>query len=116
MAAIFVALPFVGPAFTMYASSVEFRVAIVGRTEGGARIAVPTFSLVHAFPRSGQPLLMGTEVFRRTTDVSVLRRHLDDVAKVGCHEHRELVNVEVVLTERTRKGTIESRGHATCPR
>lgn len=116
MAALFVALPLVGPAFTMYASFVEFRVTITGRTESGARTSIPTFSLAHAFPRSGRPLLMGTEVFRRTTDVSVLRRHLDDVARVGCHEHRELVEVDVLLTERTGEGTIESRGHATCPR
>ncbi|AKV00018.1 hypothetical protein AKJ09_06681 [Labilithrix luteola] len=114
MAAVFAALPLVGPAFTMYASSVEFRVAIVGRTANGGRFTVPPISLAHAFPPSGRALLMGTEVFRRSTDVAVLRRHLDDVAKVACREHPGFAEFDVALTERTAKGVVESKGQATC--
>lgn len=108
MAAVFVALSATtlalgngGPAFTMYASTVEFRLELVGRARGGGRMALAPSSLAPRLSPSARPFVTGAEHFRRTGDVTVLRRHLKDLGSVACREEGSLAEVEVTLVERS---------------
>lgn len=90
-----------GPAFTMYAKTVEFRLDLVGHDRAGAVQRVAPTSLAALLPPSALPFVAGADHFRRTSDVGVLRRHLPDLARLACHHDETLVDVEVVLVERS---------------
>lgn len=101
-------------AFTMYASSVWFRLDILARgADGRARAIAPTLLAQKVTP-SALPFLAGSDHFRRTYDISALRNHLGDVARLACDD--DAVRVEVTLFERSGDdwAIYEQREHVTC--
>jgi hypothetical protein len=121
IAALFAATPLadllfgVGPAFTMYAASVDYRIELRGR-RGAETVPIPPSALARDLPPSARPFLGGAERFRRTSDVSVLRRHLDDIARLACRHDASFDAVGIVLMERSADRTAERRVSVRCVR
>ncbi len=105
-----------GLAFTMYASSVTYRLALTGTDEEGRRHAIaPTALAMRATP-SAAPFFAGADNLRRTYEVRALRVRLPEVARLACaadggRAHR----VEVLLEEHAADGALRtSRAEAAC--
>jgi hypothetical protein len=115
IAAFVVLLPVLtGARFTMYASSVEFRLEIVARDpSGGARAISPTALAARVGP-SAAPFFAGSDHFRRTYGEVPLRHHLGDVARLACAEDGQAAEIEVVLFERRRGEVRETRERRPC--
>lgn len=103
-----------GPTFTMYASMVNFRLAVVGRALDGRLQSITPASLASALPRSARPFVMGAEHVRHASDVSALRHHLDDLARIACRVHPALAETTVTLVEEQGASTRHTEGHARC--
>jgi hypothetical protein len=84
----------------MYARTVEFRLDIVGRTKNGTPKWIGPSSLASSVLPSVRPFVAGSDHFRRAGDVGVLRRHLEDLARLSCRLDDTLSEVDVTLFER----------------
>ncbi len=84
----------------MYSSTVEFRLELVGTRSDGRQVNVTPTLLAARLPSSARPFLMGADHFRRVGDVSVLKHHLDDLARLCCADGPSFERVEVTLVER----------------
>jgi hypothetical protein len=120
IATAFVALPAVtltlgdgAGAFTMYASTVEFRLDLVAHTRAGATVLLAPTSLASSLPPSARPYVAGADHFRRAGDVRVLRHHLDDLARLACRRDDSLADVAITLVERS--GAVETKSTARVP-
>lgn len=105
--------------FTMYASTVEFRLQLLGSDADGRPRVVPPSSLAFALPPSARGFVAGADHFRRSGGVLSLRRHLGDLGQLACHEQPALTRVTVTLFERSadhRDGTKESSVEVPCSR
>jgi len=107
-AAILVILPLAarlvgwGPTYTMYASSVWFRVDVIAEDAGGHAYPLAPTELAQQVTPSAVPFLAGGDHFRRTYDVAPLRHHLDDLARLACKtQHGRAKAVSMTLFERT---------------
>ena len=98
-----------GPTFSMYASSVEFRLDLVGHARGGGTMVVAPSLLAHALPPSARPFVAGAEHFRRAGDVTVLRRHLGDLGRLACRQEESLAAVDITLVERSERSAGASK-------
>ena len=104
-----------GFAFTMYASSVWFRVDIVATGADGRSFPIaPTALAAHVGP-SAAPFFAGSDHDRRTYDVTPLRTQLPAVARLACQvERARAMTIEVTLFERRHDGIRETKSHAKC--
>lgn len=103
-----------GLAFTMYASTVEFRLEIAGHTRTGAsRVVAPT-SLAASLPPSARPFVAGADHFRRAANVAALRRHLDDLGRVACRQDDSLADVVIMLVERSAESSSQRVARVRC--
>lgn len=103
-----------GLAFTMYASTVEFRLELIGHPRaGGITVLAPT-SLAASVTRRARPFVTGADHFRRAGSVLVLRHHLGDLARVACRNDPTLADVEVTLVERSSPASSRSTARIRC--
>lgn len=104
-AAAAICLPILGAAagrplgFTMYASSTWFLVTITAATDHGDRPVAPSAIAAKVVPSAAR-FLAGSDHLRRTYDVSPLRGHLDDVARLACEEAPGARAITITLVER----------------
>jgi hypothetical protein len=105
-----------GSPFSMYAHTVEFRLDIVGRTKDGTSKWIGPSSLASSLLPSARPFVAGSDHFRRAGDVGVLRRHLEDLARLSCRLDDTLSEVDVTLLERadTAAPSKEKTARARC--
>src|SRR5258707_13199034 len=116
VAVLALALGGAGSPFSMYAHTVEFRLDIVGRTKNATPKRVAPTALASSLPPSARPFVAGADHFRRAGDVAVLRRHLDDLARLSCQLDDTLSDVDVTLVERTHAAapSHEKTAHVRC--
>jgi hypothetical protein len=120
IAVIFAALPAShtllgrGPAFTMYASMLEFRLELRGQERDGTSKRLYPSLLGEALPPSARPFVIGSEQFRRVADVAVLRAHLDDLGRLACSKSPSLSEVELHLVERSDGHETRTSRRVTC--
>jgi hypothetical protein len=108
-----------GPTFSMYASSVWFRIAIVATDAEGRAYEVAPTELARRATSSVRPLLAGGDHFRRTYDTAALRRHAGDIGRLACELQRDrAATIDITLVERTgSSGALrETREHLSCAR
>jgi hypothetical protein len=92
-----------GLAFTMYSSTVTYRVEMAWLDDRGLRHGLaPTVVARNVSFDSAAPFLAGAEVFRTVPQIDALRGHLREVARAACplrparvieitlHEHGDL--------------------------
>ena len=104
-----------GLAFTMYASSVWFRVDIVATDAEGRSFPIPPTALAAHVGASAAPFFAGSDHDRRTYDVTPLRTQLAEVARLACRvEGARAVAVDVTLFERRRGEVRETKSRARC--
>jgi hypothetical protein len=105
-----------GSPFSMYAHTIEFRLEIVGRTKNGTPKWVAPSSLASSLLPSARPFVAGSDHFRRAGDVGVLRRHLEDLARLSCQLDDTLAEVDVTLFERADAAapSTEKTAHIRC--
>jgi hypothetical protein len=107
-------------AYTMYAGSTWFRLEVVafeGDT-GGSR-AIPPTSLAGSVTPAARPFLAGADHLRRTYDVTVLRNHLADVARVACAAEPSARSIRITLVARSASADGPERTtseHVACAR
>ena len=105
-----------GTAFTMYATSVRYRLEIVATGDDGRRHFVAPTSLATRMSPSAAPFFAGADNLRRTYDVRKIRVRLPDVARVACAVDGAARRVEVTLEEHSA-GSAEpriTRAEVTC--
>src|ERR1700690_930650 len=88
-----------GLAFTMYSSTVTYRVDVAWLDDRGQRHGLaPTVVARNVSFDSAAPFLAGAEVFRTVPQIDALRRHLRDVARAAC-PLRPASAIEITLDE-----------------
>lgn len=85
-------------AFTMYASTVTYRLEVTATDAAGRRRRVDPADLAGEVSSPAAPYLRGASGFRTVAQIDPLRAHLRDVARAGCRAFTGDV-VEVVLRE-----------------
>jgi hypothetical protein len=101
-------------AFTMYSSSVTYRVDLDWiDQEGRHHSLLPTEVAGEVSFDSAAPFLAGAEMFRTVPQIDALRSHLGDVGRAACRT-RPASSVEVVLYERAESTTV-LRQSVPCP-
>lgn len=104
-----------GLAFTMFASSVWFRIDIVATDADGRRFPIAPTALAAQVGPSASPFFAGSDHDRRTYDVTPLRTQLPDVARLVCRlEGERATSVEVTLFERRHGAIRETKSRARC--
>jgi hypothetical protein len=99
-------------AFTMYSSTISYRLEMAWLDDGGRRHALPPTAVAENVSfDSAAPFLAGAEVFRTVPQIDALRAHLRDIARAGCAERRAMA-VEIVLHERPSEGQASDLGAA----
>src|SRR5580704_5937312 len=86
-----------GRVYTMYASTVTYRLDVAMTMQDGSKRAVSPGDLAGRVSHAAAPFLTGAESFRTVAQIDALRGHLADVARAGCEEGA--LSVEVVLHE-----------------
>jgi hypothetical protein len=87
-------------AFTMYSTTVTYRVDIASLDDQGTRHALaPTAIAGEVSFDSAAPFLAGADDWRTVAQVDALRAHLGDVARAACRVGRGS-EVEITLHER----------------
>jgi hypothetical protein len=87
-------------AWTMYSKSATYRLTVSASDAGGnARLLAPT-SLAAETSRELAAFLAGSERWRNAPVGPTLRRHLRDIAALGCRGEPRAARLRVVLEER----------------
>src|SRR5581483_3190898 len=86
-------------AWTMYARTDEFRLEIVGKERDGRYVYVAPTALASKVAPSIESMFAGSDHFRPYPSIALLRRHLDEVARLACDEG-PFVSVRVTLEQR----------------
>jgi len=86
-------------AWTMYARTGEFRLEIVGKERDGRYVYVAPTALASKVAPSIESMFAGSDHFRPYPSIALLRRHLDEVARLACDEG-PFVSVRVTLEQR----------------
>jgi hypothetical protein len=94
-------------AFTMYASTVTYRLAIAQIDEGGARRTLDPARVAEDVSSSAAPFLAGADGYRTVAQIDALRDHLRDVARAACRSRRGST-IEITLHERSAPRASES--------
>ena len=105
-------------AWTMFSHSSTYRLRVVGASLGGEpRFIAPTELAARASPDLGT-FLAGTERWHHAPVGPTLRRHLSEVAALGCGITSDLRSVEVTLEERRTLDApiLRTQARANCTR
>jgi hypothetical protein len=105
-------------AFTMYASTVDYRLDIAQLDNLGARHAVGLTEVARNVSFDwAAPFLAGAETYRTVPQIDALRDHLRDVARAACRNRSGSI-IEIALHERpsTRTSDAESADRCTTER
>jgi hypothetical protein len=86
-------------AYTMYSSTVAYRLEIVAYDTGDRATPVPPSDLVPRVSAHAAPFLQGADRLREVPQIDALRAHLADLGHVACR-HAAAVRVDVVLHEK----------------
>jgi hypothetical protein len=88
-----------GLAYTMYSSTVAYRLEIVAYDAAGRATPVPPADLVPRVSAHAAPFLQGAAQLREVPQIDALRAHLADLGRVACR-HAAAARVDVVLHEK----------------
>lgn len=113
-------------AFTMYSSTVTYRLEIDWLDPRGARHALALTDVAREVSfDSAAPFLAGADVYRTVPQIDALRDHLRDVARAACRT-RHGPTIEIALYERAlplgsealdaASATRQTTERVTCPR
>jgi hypothetical protein len=112
-------------AFTMYASTVTYRLEIAELDEGGVRRTLDPAQVAQDVSSSAALFLAGADAYRTVAQIDPLRDHLRDVARAACRNRRGST-IEITLRERARPlasgspdddaATTQTTESVTCPR
>jgi hypothetical protein len=86
-------------AWTMYARTGEFRLEIVGQERDGRYVYVAPTALASKVAPSIDSMFAGSDHFRPYPAITLLRKHLVEVARLACDEG-PFVRVHVTLEQR----------------
>jgi hypothetical protein len=87
-------------AYTMYAATVTYRVEIHAQDADGRARAIAPSALARFAGPFAAPFLFGAETPRELPQITALRAHLSDVARLAC-AHSDAIRVDVLLFEGT---------------
>ncbi len=102
-------------AFTMYASTVTYRLEIARWDSGGVRRALDPAEVAADVSSAAAPFLMGAGEYRTVAQIDALRAHLRDVAAAACRS-RHGTTIEVTLQERFDSAITHRSERVSCPR
>ncbi len=94
-------------AYTMYSSTVTYRLEIAWLDEGGSRHAIDPTDLADDVSSAAAPFLTGASDFRTVAQIDALRPHLLDLARSACAS-RPRATIEITLHERSEPVTSPS--------
>jgi hypothetical protein len=86
-------------AFTMYATTITYRVEITQVDGAGRCSTIDPTDVAGEVSSFAAPYLVGMSAFRTVSQVDALRAHLGDVARAACRSRRGST-IEVALFER----------------
>jgi hypothetical protein len=93
-------------AYTMYSSTVAYRLEIVAYDAGDRATPVSPADLVPQVSAHAAPFLQGAYQLREVPQIDALRAHLADLGRIACR-HAAAVRVDVVLHEKPPAETAE---------
>jgi len=87
-------------AYTMYASTVTYRLEMASVESSGVRRSIDPSEVAGEVSSPAAPFLGGAGDFRTVAQIDALRAHLADVARAACRV-RPASMIEIVLHERS---------------